>query len=273
MGPAELVDRYIEACAARGLAPQTLLEQRGCVRHFLRWVGSRDPGSLTAAEVRAYSDELRALPLARHTRARRLWIIVDLFEWLSERDLIAANPASGICPKSFPKCVPTESEITRILAVPNVRTAIGRRDRAILELMYSAGLGAMEVSRLDLQDVDLANGIVSVRCRGKARAALLGEAARGALLDYFERSRPGFEQTPGSTALFLSSDQSVRAGNRLTPTPSGLSSTGSREKPASAVRSTPTNSAPPARPTCCRQAPVCATSSSSSAISKPTQPR
>ena len=231
----ELLDRYIEACAARGLAPQTLIQQRCYVRHFLRWVGQRDLGALTPEDMRAYANELAAyryrwskaedaswMPLARHTQAQRLWIVIDFFEWLVSRRLILANPASGLYlrtpPHSLPKHVPTESEMTRILAIPNPRTSIGRRDRAILELMYSTGLRLAEVAALDVSDLDLTSGTLTVRRGkgGKSRLVPLGETAVAALLDYLQHSRPGFAQKPGTIALFLACDQNDHAGSRLT---------------------------------------------------------
>jgi integrase/recombinase XerD len=225
----ELLDRYIEACAARGLAPGTLEQRRCYVRHFLRWVGGRDLGTLTAEDVHAYSNKLAAFrstltkrPLASHTHAQRLWLVIDLFEWLVERRLIFANPASGLCPKMpprpLPKSIPTEREMNRILAVPNTRTSIGRRDRAILELMYSTGLRLGEVVALDVTDLDLTAGTVQVRRskNGQGRVVPLGEAAVAALLDYLQHSRPGFVQNAGCAALFLAGDQNHYAGNRLT---------------------------------------------------------
>lgn len=232
---AELLDRYVEACGAHGLAARTLLHRHYYVRHFLRWVGDRDLGSLTPEDMRAYAIEIAAYryrrskaedapwrALARHTQVERLWIIINFFEWLVSRRLIFANPASGLSPKmpprTLPKHIPTESEMLRLLAAPNPRTAIGRRDRAILELMYSTGLRNEEVTRLDVQDLDLAAGTVNVRRGkgGKARVVPLGEKASAALLDYLQHSRPGFAQSPGSVALFVASDQNTYAGHRLT---------------------------------------------------------
>lgn len=230
-----MLDRYLEACAARGLARSTLHNRRIYLLHFLQWVGEREIGSLTPDDIRAYSNELAAYrykrskaedapwkALSRRTQAQRLWIVVELLEWLASRRYIFANPASGISPKMpprpLPKWIPTESEMSRILAAPNPLTSIGRRDRAILELMYSTGLRVEEVSKLDVQDLDLASGTLTVQCGkgGKGRVVPLGKAACDALLDYLQHVRPGFAQTPGVTALFLASDQHGFTGNRLT---------------------------------------------------------
>ena len=208
--------------------------RRQYLRHFLGWLGGRDLRTLTAEEMRGYVVELAAYryrrekaekapwrALAPHTQAQRLWIVIELLEWLVERRLLLANPASGIFPKTpprkLPKRIPTEPEMTRVLAAPNTRTAVGRRDRAILELMYSTGLRVAEVAALDLQDLDLTSGTVHVRRGkgGKARVVPLGDMAVAALLDYLQHSRPGFAEKPGCAALFVANDQSCFAGSRL----------------------------------------------------------
>lgn len=202
--PEDVLDRYIDACAVRGAAPQTLDLQRWNTRQFLVWLGDRDLGAVTDQDVRAYADEQRVRGLSRHTQAQRLWVVTDLFAWLT---------SGG---KSFSERIPAESEMNRLLAAANTRSIVGRRDRAILELMYSAGLRGEEVERLDCADLDLASGTVRVRYRGRNRLGPVGEAACCALREYVERSRPGLVPAPGSTALFLASDQSSRAGSRLT---------------------------------------------------------
>ncbi|MEW6689064.1 MAG: tyrosine-type recombinase/integrase [Pseudomonadota bacterium] len=230
-----VVDGYMEACATRGLARGTLYHRRTYLQHFLQWVGERDIGDLTSEDIRAYAVELAAYrykrskaesamwkPLERRTQAQRLWLVTDLLEYMARRRFIFANPASGISPKMpprpLPKRIPTESEMTRILATPNTLTSIGRRDRAILELMYSTGLRVEEVTKLDVQDLDLSTGTVTVRCGkgGKGRVVPIGEAAVSALLDYLQHTRPGFAQAPGCAALFLASDQHGFTGHRHT---------------------------------------------------------
>jgi integrase/recombinase XerD len=91
-------------------------------------------------------------------------------------------------------------------------TVYGRRDRALLELLYGTGLRMSECQRLDLMDVDLAQGILLVR-NGKGRKDRLlpipGEA-RATLERYLQESRPELERTYHEPAVFLS-----RYGRRL----------------------------------------------------------
>lgn len=235
MNLVEMCERYVEACQARGLAPGTVGMRRQYLRHFVAWVGERDLGALGAAEMRAYAHELAAYryrrskaeeapwqPLALHTRAQRVWIVMEFLDWLVARRQLFANPAAAIVAKrprrKLPARIPTESEVLRLLDAPNTRTSIGRRDRAILELLYSTGLRVAEVAALDLTDADLTAGTLRVRRGkgGKGRVVPLGDAAVAALLDYLQHARPGFAQKPGSAALFLASDQNRSAGNRLT---------------------------------------------------------
>ncbi len=230
----ETCERYLEACRSRGLAAATVRIRRQYLRHFTGWLGERDLRVLTPHEMQDYAREIAAYryrlgkaenapwkPLARHTQAQRLWIVIEFLGWLVAQRLMLANPASGLSPKApprrLPARIPTESEMTRLLAAPNPRTAIGRRDRAILELMYSTGLRVSEVAALDVADLDLTTGTLTVRCGkgGRGRVVPLGETAVAALLDYLQHSRPGFMQKPGATALFLANDQCSYAGGRF----------------------------------------------------------
>jgi integrase/recombinase XerD len=76
-----------------------------------------------------------------------------------------ADPARGIDPPksavTLPE-IPTEEEIARILAAPDLRTPLGIRNRAILEVLYSSGLRRQELINLNLSDIDLENGYLRV---------------------------------------------------------------------------------------------------------------
>src|SRR5207253_5240552 len=103
-------------------------------------------------------------------------------------------------------------EVEALLAAPDASKAAGRRDRAILELMYSAGTRAAETVGLDRAQLDLARGVARVRGKGrKERLAALGGHAVRALTAYLsdpERPKPSAR---AANALFLNA-----RGGRLT---------------------------------------------------------
>ena len=101
---------------------------------------------------------------------------------------------------------PNEEEVFEILRRPDLDTVKGRRDKAILELLYSSGLRRNEVHTLNIEDINFNDSIVSVRKgkMGKDRIVPVGTLAKGALRLYLELSRPKWVKDTAETALFVS---------------------------------------------------------------------
>lgn len=116
------------------------------------------------------------------------------FAALEGRDLILADPSAHLSRPSgrgLPRNVPTQEEVRRLLAVPDLATEDGVRDRAILELLYGSGLRRNEALRMRLRDLDLAGRVLFIR-QGKGkkdRAVPITEAAARAVAAYL-RLRP-----------------------------------------------------------------------------------
>jgi site-specific recombinase XerD len=106
----------------------------------------------------------------------------------------------------------SESEIATLLAAPDTSSLIGKRDRALLEVLYSAGTRASETVGLDRRDLDLRRGVARVLGKGgKERLAAIGSHAVLALREYLDdpaRPRP---DTKAREAVFLNA-----RGGRLT---------------------------------------------------------
>jgi integrase/recombinase XerC len=107
----------------------------------------------------------------------------------------------------------SEADITRLLETPPAETPAGLRDRAILETLYSGGLRVSELTGLDVDDLDLHAGMVTVRGKGKReRLAMLGKAAKKALQDWLEvRDAIVEKKRKVMAAVFLN-----KLGTRLT---------------------------------------------------------
>ena len=229
----ELLDRYVKACEVKGLAAGTIRYRRDYVRHFIEWRRGSDLRSLTSDEMTAYAQELAVYryrqskaeaapskPLAQRTQEQRLRIIGDFLRWLVEHHVILANPFGWIrakpLPKRLPAQIPTESEIERILAAASsgTRSDVERRNRAIIELMYSTAMRIAEAAALDTADLDQTAGTLLIRRGkgGKERVVPMGNTATSVLLDYLQHARLRFVSSkPGVTALFLA----ATTGNRL----------------------------------------------------------
>jgi integrase/recombinase XerC len=148
--------------------------------------------------------------------ARRLAAVRSFGKFLCRQGVLSENPAKGLRGPRPEKRLPhflTQADIQKLLAAPPVTDWAGRRDRAILETLYSAGIRVSELVGLNLLDADLTDGVVTVRGKGKKeRLALLGPDARRAVSDWLPDRRAILEKTgKNSPAVFLN-----KAGGRLT---------------------------------------------------------
>jgi integrase/recombinase XerD len=225
-GMVALSERFFEALLVDNYSPRTVGAWRYKLRPFLGWCaerGVRRPQEVTRdllerfkAWQHAWRDE-EGKGLAVLSQVGRLIVIRAFFKWLARQNLILFNPASEVdYPKvgfRLPKVVLTPAEAEEVLALPDVQWPLGLRDRAILETLYSTGLRRMEVSNLDLTDVDEGHGTVLVR-QGKGdkdRVVPIGERAVAWVAKYIADARPFLVQEGTTTALFVS-----KAGTRLT---------------------------------------------------------
>ncbi len=105
----------------------------------------------------------------------------------------------------FPRHVLTVEEVERVLALPDVKTPAGLRDRAMLELLYSSGLRRVEVQALGIGDVERGRGILMIRDgkAGRRRAVPVGDRALAWIDRYLAEVRPVFAPTPDEGVFFL----------------------------------------------------------------------
>jgi integrase/recombinase XerC len=125
------------------------------------------------------------------------------------------NPALGLRGPRQDKKLPhfvSREDMARLLETPPSATPLGLRDRAILETLYSAGLRVSELTGLNVGDVDLDDGLATVRGKGKReRLAMLGPPAAAALNRWLpERQNLAGSRAVNQPALFLN-----RNGTRL----------------------------------------------------------
>ena len=143
-------------------------------------------------------ETLRAFVAAEHRRGlgatslqRRLSACRSFFAWQLRRGVLPANPATGLRAPKAPRKLPNvldPDEMTRLVEVPDA-DPIGKRDRALLELMYSSGLRLAEVCGLHWRELDLDQGMVRVTGKGsKTRMVPVGRHACAALLAWRAQS-------------------------------------------------------------------------------------
>jgi integrase/recombinase XerD len=208
------IDAFLShAAVERGLAPKTIEAYASDLTRFGSWLagaGVTTPGLLRREHVIGFIRGLEAEGLSPRSRTR---ILVSTRRWvrflLATGELVA-DPMEGIATPRFGQSLPKvlrPDETAALLAAAAPDTALGLRDRAMLEVLYGAGLRVTELVALPLGALDARAGILRVSGKGgRERLVPLGEPALAAVAVYLERGRPALlgAAHPGTDAMFLS---------------------------------------------------------------------
>jgi integrase/recombinase XerD len=205
----------------KGLAENTVAAYRRDLalwREFCR-LTTTDPKKVTPKDVTDFLERLRAgrppatRALSPSSVARLVVSMRALYRFLTKENKVDSDPTTTLgvpkLPRSLPKAIPIE-DIERLLELPD-STPLGRRDRAMLEVLYGAGVRISELVDLDIDDINLDEGSLLVRSGkgSKARLVPVGRAARKAVGDYLTTTRPEIVKkraaraSGGQAALFL----------------------------------------------------------------------
>jgi integrase/recombinase XerC len=144
-----------------------------------------EPGEITPLDLRGYVSALHEAGYAKTSVARRLASLRSFYKFALREGLAASNPAKPLRnprpDRKLPHFLSTD-EVGRLLVAPPATTPMGLRDRAILETMYSAGLRVSEAVGMNDGDLDLVEGVVRIRGKGRReRLAPIGSHAAKAL--------------------------------------------------------------------------------------------
>jgi len=214
---ATLLQAYLEDLKLRHCAPSTRRNAITTLPRFfahLRSKGVSDIRKLSEAHVVSFARHLatartrKDVPLAVSTQAQYLAVVKAFCGFLERTRRVLEDPARGVplpVQRRLPRAL-RERDTRRLMSVPASSTVFGQRDRALLELLYGTAVRMTECVRLDLMDVDLAQGVLLVR-NGKGRKDRLLPVpgrARAALELYLQGSRPELVRKSYEPAVFLS---------------------------------------------------------------------
>ncbi|MDR1389607.1 MAG: tyrosine-type recombinase/integrase [Treponema sp.] len=199
-------------------SPLTAETYLGEIRLFLGYLEKRGGivllSSCGADLLGDYLEERRK-NLSSRSSAKGISALRSFFRYVIDEDIRTDNPAALLeLPRKGIRIPPVLSRyrIEALLEASAKDTVLGIRNRALYELIYSAGLRVSEAVYLDLKDVFLSQGLLRVRGKGnKERLCIFGEQARFHLTRYFEESRGALSGRARPKALFLS-----KRGKRLT---------------------------------------------------------
>jgi integrase/recombinase XerD len=191
------IDRFIAYVAAeRGLAANTVAAYARDLAHLTRWLGVRahDPTELTPTLLEQFLAAERKRGLAPRSAARLAATLRGFGRYLVLERVVSMSPAAEVTMRRVPGALPLapgRADVQTLLDTPPPDTPRGRRDRALLEMLYSAGLRVSEVVTLRQKNLDLDANCVRVVGKGsRERVVPLGSHARTRLDDYLGVARP-----------------------------------------------------------------------------------
>lgn len=209
---------FLDAQRARNYSEATIHIRTYQLEVFATWAEARDvrrPQEVTRPILERY---LRHLYHRRKEDGRALSATAQLsaigavrayFRWLNKQNVLLWNPAADLdlprMERRLPKGVLTAEEAEKILALPDVATATGLRDRAMLEVLYSTGMRRKELAGLEVFDIDTERGTALIR-KGKGnkdRMVPVGERALAWVERYVHEARPELAVSTSEKALFL----------------------------------------------------------------------
>jgi integrase/recombinase XerC len=221
----QLVERFLQYLRAeRNASEHTVNHYASDLLQFCDFLERKHRGrSLTEADyrtVRTYLAELSAKEYARRSLARKLSALRSFYLFLVKEGHCESSPVAPVRTPKMERKLPGflyVDEMRELLELPDVSTALGARDRAIMETLYASGMRVSELVSLDVTSIDPASGIVLVFGKGsKERYVPLGEYAIRSLEHYLRTARPQLLNSREEPALFLNrrgtrlSDRSVR---------------------------------------------------------------
>ena len=220
-----LIHRFLEHLQGeRQLSPETLRAYEYDLVTFHEFL-ARDflgkapeevrPQDVDALAVRSFLAALTRKGLGKRSQGRALAAVRSLFRFACREGVLPANPAQGVRTPKFPKMLPRHlrpGEVEGLIEAPAGDEPLVRRDRAILELLYAAGLRVSELVGLDWPDVDLSARVLRVMGKGsKERMVPFGRPAAEALRRWLEVWEGVRDAMDGGEPVFLN-----HQGTRLT---------------------------------------------------------
>jgi integrase/recombinase XerD len=208
----QMLDQFLHyLIVEKGLAKNTIEAYSHDLNRFsdyLKAKGIQDILNVGKFDVRAFLLVLKRQGLSTKTISRNLVAIRTFFKFLIQEGILEANPIEEVGSPTVAKTLPeilTLKEVEELLEQPNIKTPLGIRDRAMLEMLYATGMRVSELTRLPMNQVNLEGGYVLLYGKGsKERMVPLGSEAMKWLALYLRMARGRFAKRKESNALFIS---------------------------------------------------------------------
>ncbi len=207
-----LIERFLDnVWAERGLSDNSLQSYRHDLLHLQNSlaIGNKTLKAATREDLLAVLAAEIQQGKSPRSVARYLSAYRQFYRWLVREGAISSDPVALIeSPKTgrgLPKAL-TEQQVETLLAAPDLDSRLGKRDKAMLELMYATGLRVSELVGLELSNLNLNQGVVRVMGKGrKERLVPIGDVAHDSLKLYLASGRPEFLKGAQTDSIFVTS--------------------------------------------------------------------
>jgi len=209
----EIIDSFLDALwLERGLSKNTLDAYRNDLRQLALWLGKQKRPSLqqvSHSDLQAYLRYKSEQGASARSVGRALSSWRRFYRYLMREGRIEEDPSALLERPKTPQLLPdslSEEDVESLLQAADIETALGLRDRAMLEVLYASGLRVSELVGLLTGQLNLPAGAVKIIGKGnKERIVPLGEEATHWLSRYWETSRPELMRGyPAVEAVFVS---------------------------------------------------------------------
>lgn len=202
----------------RGLADNSLQAYRSDLQHFSNWLQLSQHQNLLSArkkDLLTYLAFLIEQGKKPRSSARVLSCLRQFYQYALRENMVSVDPSAQLESPSLGRPLPkslTEQDVEALLAAPDLETAEGLRDRAMLELLYATGLRVSELISIRPDQLSVAQGVVRVIGKGgKERLVPLGDEAQHWVGQYLRDARPELLHELPADSLFV-----TRRGDGMT---------------------------------------------------------
>lgn len=182
------IERFLNTIKVqRGETPHTIRAYRKDLEEFFSYT-KLEPEKIEPIHIRGFISDQILKGKAKTTVARKLSVLRSFFSYLYSEGIVELNPARGVSSIKAKRNLPNFLNIDdafKLVESPSEDSFVSERDRAILELFYGSGIRISELCGLNLQDLDLKEGLVKVRGKGhKERIVPIGHKSKEAIKKY-----------------------------------------------------------------------------------------
>jgi integrase/recombinase XerD len=204
------IDRFVDAVWLEdGLSANTLAAYRRDLAALAEWLSQTSGISLKAVQelhLQAYFAARHSLSKATSAN-RRLTVFKRYYRWALRERIVEVDPTLRMLAAKQALRVPktlSEDQVDALLSAPDTNTALGLRDKAMLELLYASGLRVTELVKLKTLHVSLNEGVLRIMGKGsKERLVPFGDLARDSLTDYMQNARGALLGAKQTDDLFV----------------------------------------------------------------------